>query len=87
MTNIDEDILEELRTINRLLVHTLLVDATSQTERILRLERYGFSPSKIANFLNLGDNYVSSILSRARKAEAKKQRTKPSKVSVSQSND
>lgn len=83
MGDLDEKILDELRLTNKLLAHTLIKDASSQTERILTLERYGFSTGNIADLLKLKDNYVRAILSQARKAEAKKQKTKATKISKS----
>lgn len=83
MSDLDEEILEELRLTNRLLAQTLIKDASSQTERIVILERCGISPSDVADLLNIKPNVVTAILSRARKAEAAKRKPKPSKISKS----
>lgn len=79
MSDLDEEILKELRLTNKLLAQTLIKDARTQTERIITLDRCGFSPSDIADLLKIKDNIVTAILSRARKAEAMKQKPKARK--------
>lgn len=77
MNGIDEgDIVQELRLTNRLLAQLLIKDANNQTERIVMLERCGFSPSDIADLLKLKLNVVTATLSGVRKAAAKKQKPK-----------
>lgn len=66
---IDAEIVEELRTTNRLLAQLLIKDSSNQTERILTLSYCGFSPSNIADLLKIKDNVVRAILSQARKGE------------------
>lgn len=78
---LDKQILEEIRLTNRLLARFLIKDSVNQTEKIIKLGSFGFSPSAIADLLNIKDNIVTSTLSKARKAEALKRKTKSAKVS------
>jgi len=78
MSDLDKEILEQLRLTNRLLAQTLIKDARNQTERIVTLESCGFLSSDIADLLKIKLNIVTATLSSARKAEAKKQKAKTS---------
>lgn len=78
MSDLEAEILEELRLTNRLLAQNLIKDARNQTERIVMLERCGFLASDIADLLKIKLNVVTATLSGVRKAEAKKQKAKTS---------
>jgi len=62
----DEKVIEELRTIKKLLAFSLIKDL-SQVEQIQFLSNSGFQPKEIAEILNTSANSVRVTLSRIRK--------------------
>ena len=64
--SIDEQILEELRRMNRLLAVTSLRDL-SKRERIELLANVGFPPREIADLIGTTPNTVSVELSKLRR--------------------
>ena len=79
----NEEVIKELRVTNRLLAHMLIKDASNQTQRVVMLERSGFSTSDIADLLNIKNNIVRATLSMAKKSETKKQKSKAKQVTKS----
>ncbi len=78
MTDLGNEVLEQLKLSNRILAQTLIKDTSNQTERIVTLAHAGFAQCDIANLLDIKSNIVSATLSRAKKAGAKKQKSKTS---------
>lgn len=79
MNEIEKELIEEIRTTNRLLAQILIKDTGSQTERVITLERCGFAPKDIADLIKIKPNIVSATLSNVRKAESQKQKLKKAK--------
>jgi len=66
---INEEILERLDIVVKLLALNALPPNATQTESICRLDKIGLKPKQIAEVLNNTQNYVNMILSRTRKEE------------------
>jgi DNA-binding NarL/FixJ family response regulator len=71
MSELDEKILQQIQLTNRLLVHILIKDTNSQTERVKLLYNCGFSPSQIADLLKIKDNIVTATISNIKKLKEK----------------
>lgn len=54
----------------RIMASENIKDLNTQSEKILALSSFGFSPSEIAAFLNTTSNTVSVTLSKAKKKSA-----------------
>lgn len=78
MSRVDNEhqIIEELKLTNKLLALMLVKDQANQTERIGMLDRFGFKAKDIANVLGINLNIVTAVLSKKRKAESRKPRSK-----------
>jgi DNA-binding CsgD family transcriptional regulator len=66
----DEDIaivIEHLKMIEKLLGNSLVKDLETAKDRIIRLAKFGLSPSEISEILGETSNYVNVTLSNARK--------------------
>ena len=83
----EEQILQELKRINRLLALTLIKDQTNQTEQIEMLDRYGFQPKDIADLLRIKPNIVSATLSYIRKKATSEKGKKLRRAKVSNPDD
>lgn len=70
--NKDEEMLEELRRIAKLLALSLVRNEPSERGQIVLLNRYGYQPKEISELLQINENTVRSNLFRARLAKAKK---------------
>jgi DNA-binding CsgD family transcriptional regulator len=68
---IQRDILQELKTIKRLLAYSLLTGDT-QTKQISELDSIGFQPKEIVEILRTSANTVNVALNRLRKPKQKK---------------
>jgi len=68
---IQRGILQELKTIKRLLAYSLLTGDT-QTKQISELDSIGFQPKEIAEILRTSANTVNVALNRLRKSKQKK---------------
>ena len=63
----EQQIVQELKRISRLLALTLIREQTNQTEQVRMLDSYGFKPVEIADLLNTTKNTVYATLSYLRK--------------------
>jgi DNA-directed RNA polymerase specialized sigma24 family protein len=68
---IPKNILDELRTIKKLLAHNLLTGDT-QTKQISELDSIGLQPKEIADILGTTSNTVNVALNRTRKGKSKR---------------
>lgn len=68
MTNQDDEILHELKSITRLL-SVIATQGLSQRDQIATLARIGFSPKQIAELIGTTANTVSVYLAGIRKGE------------------
>ncbi len=69
--NTIEDILNELKKANKLLALIALEKLENQKDKILALDKIGFTPKDIAEIVGTTSNSVSVTLSKSRKADAK----------------
>ena len=83
----EEQILQELKQISRLLALTLIKDLTNKTEQIEMLNRYGFQQKEIADILITTPNIVSATLSKIRRKSKSEKGKKPKIAKVSKRND
>jgi len=72
----ENEIIKELKLNNRLLALILIIDKESNIERVRLLDRSGFTPSEIADLLNMKINNVTATISNIKKAQQKKPKTK-----------
>lgn len=63
----NEEIIEKLDLMVKLLALNVLNKSNSQKENIVQLAKFGVKPKDIANVIGTSDNTVSVTLSRARK--------------------
>ena len=70
--NVNDDIITRLDIIIRLLANNVTSDKNA-TEASAYLHRIGISNKEIAKALNLKENVVSAMLSKTKKARAKKE--------------
>jgi DNA-binding NarL/FixJ family response regulator len=63
----EEEILQELQRISKLLVSIVTKDLTQQKDRIATLSHAGFEPKEIADLLGTTPHNVSVVLSDIRK--------------------
>ena len=63
----EEEILQELQRISKLLVSIATKDQTQQKDQIDTLSRVGFEPKEIADLLDTTPNTVSVALSQLKK--------------------
>lgn len=83
----EEQILQELRRITRLLAMTLVKDEATQSNQIEILDRYGFQPKDIADLLRTTPNTVSVALSRIKKGDKGEKGKALKQAKVSKSDD
>lgn len=82
----EEQVLQELKRIGRLLALILIKDAANKTEQIEMLDRYGFQAKDMADLLGSKLNIVTATLSRIRKAKSEKVK-KPKQAKISKPDD
>lgn len=70
---IDKDFIIELRNLNKLIV-LLLTKELSQFESIKLLNKAGYQPKKIAEYLGTSSNTVSVALNRLKKDKIKEKK-------------
>jgi len=69
MADNNGEIIEQLRITNRLLTQLLIKDLSTQTEKVNFLSQTGFTPTNIANILNMSINSVTGITYKSRNKE------------------
>ncbi len=68
----ENEILEELKQIKKLLALSLVKSESSETEQVKMLKHYGFQPIEISELLQKNPSTVRNILFQARQAKEKK---------------
>ncbi len=79
-SQLNDEILKEIKLTNRLLAQILIMDKESQKEKILTLASCGISPTDIAEVLGIKVGSVTGATSRARKVETQKEKPKANDV-------
>jgi len=80
MSSSNEEVLQELKRISKLLALSLIENKTLQSDKVEMLDRYGFQQKEIAGLLKITPRNVSAHLSNIRKKVQKASKSKTTKT-------
>lgn len=80
MSSSNEEVLQELKRISKLLALSLIENKTLQMDKVEMLDRYGFQQKEIADLLRITPKNVGAHLSNIRKKVQKTSKSKTIKT-------